>query len=50
MTEQSFAMILDRQMPDAEKRARATWVIPTETIEGARTAVQQICKEIMNHA
>lgn len=50
MTEESFAMILDRQMPDAEKRARATWVIPTETIAGAQQAVQQICKEIMDHA
>lgn len=50
MTEESFAMILDRQMPDAEKRARATWIIPTETIAGAQKAVQQICKEIMDHA
>ena len=50
MTEESFAMILDRQMPDAEKRARATWIIPTETLEGARAAVSQICEEILNHA
>lgn len=50
MTEESFAMILDRQMPDAEKRARATWVIPTETLDGARAAVSRICEEILNHA
>lgn len=50
MTEQNFAMILDRQMPDAEKRARADWVIPTDTLDGARAAVRQICEEILNHA
>lgn len=37
MTEESFAMILDRQMPDAEKRAKADWIIPTDTLAGGKT-------------
>ncbi len=50
ITPADFAMILDRQMPDAEKRQRADWVIPTDTLSGAREAVEQICKEIRDHA
>ncbi|TRW98790.1 dephospho-CoA kinase [Paracoccus sp. M683] len=50
MTPDAFAMILDRQLPDAEKRARADWVIPTETLAAARQAVEQICKDIQDHA
>lgn len=50
MTEADFDLILDRQMPDADKRARADWIIPTETLAGARAAVEQICKEITDNA
>lgn len=50
MTEADFAIILDRQMPDAEKRRRADWIIPTETLSEARQTVEDICKEIQSNA
>lgn len=46
MTQEALDFILSRQMPDAEKRARADWVIPTATPEGAQAAVTAICAEI----
>ncbi len=43
MTEARFAAILQRQMPDAEKRARATYVIETgQGLEAARLQVAGI--------
>ncbi|MDO5605344.1 MAG: dephospho-CoA kinase [Paracoccus sp. (in: a-proteobacteria)] len=47
MTQQGLAIILARQMPDADKRARADWIIPTGTMEQARAAVDAICDEIL---
>ncbi len=46
MTEAEIDMILARQMPDAEKRARATWIIHTITPESARAQVRQILTDI----
>ena len=43
MTEAAFAAILARQMPDAEKRARADHVIPTGgSLEETRAAVHDL--------
>ena len=46
MTEAHFAAILAKQMPDAEKRARADYLIPSETLETARAAVRHILDDI----
>ena len=42
MTAQHLDQILQRQMPDAEKRARADHVIETLTLDGTRVAVQEL--------
>lgn len=46
MTETEFGMILGRQMPDAEKRARADYVIDTTGLDSARTAVKAVLADI----
>ncbi len=46
MSEADFELILSRQMPDTEKRARARWVILTQTLDGARRSVKDILAEI----
>lgn len=46
MTEDRLNAILARQMPDAEKRARATHVIETRSLDQARAAVQELVESI----
>lgn len=46
MTEDQFARLLARQMPDAEKRARADHVIETLTPDGARAAVRDLIRRL----
>jgi len=46
MTEAQFQAILAKQMPDAEKRARADFVIETDTLDHARQQVENIVQHI----
>lgn len=46
MTAEQFDIILSRQIPDAEKRARADWVIETTNLDDAKAQVAQILSEI----
>lgn len=47
MTEEKFAMILSRQKPDAEKRARADYIVETGNgLDHARRQVRQIIESI----
>ncbi len=46
MGEEDFRLILSRQMPDAAKRARADYIIPTISLEAARRAVKDVLADI----
>ncbi|MDO5368788.1 dephospho-CoA kinase [Paracoccus sp. (in: a-proteobacteria)] len=46
MDEATLDLILSRQMVDADRRARATWIIPTATLAEAEAAVDAILAEI----
>ncbi|KEP68925.1 dephospho-CoA kinase [Thioclava dalianensis] len=46
MTESQMELILARQMPDAEKRARATYVIETRSLEQTRADVRKLIAKI----
>ena len=51
MTEEKFAAILAKQMPDAEKRARADFVVDTsQGYEAARTQVRDILARVATMA
>ncbi|WP_371742239.1 dephospho-CoA kinase [Pseudoruegeria sp. HB172150] len=46
MSDTQFQSILDKQVPDAEKRAQADYVIETLTLEAARQQVQTCLRDI----
>ena len=46
MSKAQFDAIRAKQMPDAEKRARADYVIETDTLEHARDQVDAVIKDI----
>ena len=46
MTQDHFETILARQIPDAEKRSRADYVIDTRTMDGARADVNHVIADI----
>ncbi len=46
MTETKLAMVLEMQTPDAEKRARADFIIDTSSLETARAGVQDVIAQV----
>lgn len=46
MTAEQFENILQKQLPDTEKRARADYVITTDSLESARQQVQSVLRDI----
>ncbi|GGX67270.1 dephospho-CoA kinase [Litorimonas cladophorae] len=49
MTEALFEMILSKQMPDAEKRKRADYIVRSDAgLEAARTQVAEILDQILH--
>ena len=50
MTEAQFEMILAKQLPDAEKRKRADFVINTTTLQSANRDVDRVLAELVGRA
>ena len=46
MTEEMFTQILDKQVSNEEKKRKADFIIPTETIEAAESKVQEIIAQL----
>jgi dephospho-CoA kinase len=49
MTEAQFALILSRQMPDAEKRRRATHIVETLGLDSTRAYVAALLAHLRSH-
>lgn len=50
MAEETFEMILNKQMPDDEKRKRADYVIETTSMADVRLKVNELIGEILKNA
>lgn len=50
MSEDTFALILSRQMPDAEKRSRADHIIETLDRDATRLQVHALIRYLLTHA
>jgi dephospho-CoA kinase len=50
MTEAKFEAILKKQVPDAEKRSRADYIVDSRGMEPARLAVERIVEELTGKA
>jgi dephospho-CoA kinase len=46
MTDTQLSLMLSRQMPDAQKRAKATYLIETKSLEQTRAAVRALIEEL----
>jgi dephospho-CoA kinase len=50
MTEEMFMQILDKQISNDEKKRKADFIIPTETIDVAESKVQEIIVQLERQA
>ena len=50
MTEERFARILSRQIPDEEKKARADYIIETTSEENVREAVRSLIAKLQERS
>lgn len=50
MTEETFKMILDKQLPDAEKRKRADFIIETKSLDHVRAEVHSLIEKLSGKA
>ena len=47
MTEEAFEMIMAKQMPDAQKRTRADFIIETKTLDHVRDEVHNLIEKLI---
>lgn len=48
MTEEAFEMIMGKQIPDAQKRERADFIIETKTLDHVRDEVHNLIEKLMD--